>query len=80
MTPLFTKAAMKRYHDDMLNAVRELLDAWTVKSRVKGWITVPADANRLTIEMIARTAIGHSFNDLSDVRQRESPFVAMLLR
>ncbi|MGV7352566.1 cytochrome P450 [Mycobacterium kansasii] len=80
MTPLFTKAAMKRYHDDMLNAVRELLDAWTVRSRVKGWITVPADANRLTIEMIARTAIGHSFNDLSDVRQRESPFVAMLLR
>lgn len=80
LVPLFTKAAMSRYHSDMVNTVRELIDGWNTKSRVRAWISVPADANRLTLEIISRVAMGHSFNNLSNPRERQKPFLAMLLR
>ncbi|VBA44479.1 cytochrome P450 [Mycobacterium attenuatum] len=80
LMPLFAKAAMKRYHDNMIGAIRELLDTWNTKSAVRGWLTIPADTNRLTLEIIARTAMGHSFSKLSNPRERENPFVAMLIR
>ena len=80
LMPCFTKTAMKSYHDTMAATIGELLDAWNRKSAVRGWITIPADANRLTMEIIARVAMGHSFSKLSNPRERENAFIAAFLR
>ncbi|OSC38170.1 cytochrome P450 [Mycobacterium decipiens] len=78
LMPTFTKTAMKLYHDTMAETIRELVDVWNRKSAVRAWITIPADANRLTIEIIARVAMGYSFTKLSD--SRENAFIAAFLR
>jgi cytochrome P450 len=80
LMPSFSKTAMQRYHDKMAVTVHELLDAWDKKTAVRGMIAIPAEANRLTIEIIARVGMGYSFNNLSNPRERENPFVTMLLR
>ena len=54
LMPFFTKTAMRLYHDTMAATIAELIYAWNAKSRVGSWITIPADANRLTMEIIAR--------------------------
>ena len=78
LMPTFTKAAMRRYHDTMAVTIAELIDAWNTKSAVRSWITIPADANQLTIEIIARVGMGHSFSKLND--PRESAFITAVLR
>lgn len=66
LMPAFTKTAMKNYHDSMTDTVRELIEAWNIHSANQSWIDVPDQANRLTLEIIARAAVGHSFGKLSD--------------
>ena len=78
LMPCFSNTAMRRYHETMAATISELIDAWNKKSAVRGWITIPADANRLTMEIIARVAMGHSFSKLSD--PRETVFIAAFLR
>lgn len=80
LAPLFTKAAMKRYHDSMLAPIRELVEAWDKKSKVRSWIPIPIEANRLTLEIIGRAGMGYSFSDLSSPRQPEHPFVGVVTR
>lgn len=78
LMPLFTKTALRLYHDAMTATVAEFIDAWNRKSHVRSWITIPADTNRLTMEIISRAAMRHSFSELSD--PREHAFVAAFLR
>jgi unspecific monooxygenase len=66
LMPAFTKAAMTLYHDTMTDTVRELLDAWNVHSANQSWIDIPNQANRLTVEIIARAGLGYSFGKLSE--------------
>lgn len=80
LVPLFTKAAMKRYHDSMIGPIREIVEAWNKKSRVRSWIPIPVDANRLTLEILGRAGMGYSFSDLSNPREPEHPFVGVLTR
>jgi cytochrome P450 len=78
LKPLFTKTAIKRYHEDMIAAIGALLDEWNKIAAVRGWIAVPAETNQLTLDIIGRAAMGHSFK-----RKRsylEHSFVDMLLR
>ncbi|OBH15932.1 cytochrome P450 [Mycobacterium sp. E3247] len=78
MMPSFSRTAMTQYHETMVAAIGELIDGWNRKSAVRSWITIPADANRLTMEIIARIGMGHSFSKLSD--PRENDFIAAFLR
>jgi cytochrome P450 len=78
LMPPFTKTAMRRYHATMAATINELIDAWKRKSAVGSWITIPAEANRLTIEIIARAAMGHSFSKLSD--PPNNAFISAFLR
>ena len=66
LMPAFTKTAMKNYHDSMTDTVRELIEAWNIHSANQSWIDIPDQANRLTLEIIARAALGHSFGKLSE--------------
>lgn len=66
LMPAFTKAAMTHYHDSMVVTVRELLEAWHIHSVEQTWIDIPAQSNRLTVEIIARAGLGHSFGGLDD--------------
>ena len=66
LIPAFTKTAMKNYHDSMTDTVRELIEAWNIHSANQSWIDIPDQANRLTLEIIARAAVGHSFGKLND--------------
>ena len=66
LMPAFTKSAMKNYHDSMTDTVRELVEAWNIHSANQSWIDIPDQANRLTLEIIARAAVGHSFGKLND--------------
>lgn len=66
LMPAFTKTAMHNYHDSMTATVRELIEAWNIHSANQSWIDILDQANRLTLEIIARAALGHSFGKLSD--------------
>ncbi|MEE3067431.1 MAG: cytochrome P450 [Actinomycetota bacterium] len=66
LMPAFTKAAMTLYHDTMTDTVRELIAAWNVHSANQSWIDIPDQANRLTVEIIARAGLGYSFGKLSE--------------
>lgn len=77
LMPAFTKTAMKNYHDSMTATVRELIEAWNIHSAKQSWIDVPTQANRLTVEIIARAGLGHSFGNLSD--PRENAFSAAII-
>ena len=65
LMPAFTKTAMKNYHDNMTDTVKELIEAWNIHSANQSWIDVPDQANRLTVEIIARAGLGHSLGKLS---------------
>lgn len=78
LLPAFTRTAMQRYHETMAAAIGELVDGWRRKSAFGGWISVPLDVNRLTIEIVARTAMGFTFGKLDD--RRDSSFVTAFLR
>ncbi|MFA5707547.1 cytochrome P450 [Mycolicibacterium sp.] len=75
LRPAFTKSAMLTYHDTMAATVRELLEAWTARP---AWIDIPAEANRLTIEIIARAGFGYSFSRLDGLG--DNPFISAVLR
>lgn len=66
LMPAFTKAAMIRYHDAMTATVAEFLEAWSGHAAEQSWIDVATDTNRLTIELIARAALSHSFTRPGD--------------
>ena len=76
--PAFTKAAMQTYHPSMVATVRELVDVWTDRAIDGAWVDIPADANRLTIEIVSRAGLGYSFNKLDDADT--DPFIAAMLR
>ena len=75
LMPAFTKAAMMSYHDTMTATVREQVDAWREEAT---WIDIPAAANRLTIEIIARAGFGYSFGNLA--AHDGSPFLEAVQR
>ena len=77
LMPAFTKTAMKNYHDSMTDTVGELIEAWNIHSANQSWIDILDQANRLTLEIIARAAVGHSFGKLSD--PRENAFSAAII-
>lgn len=63
LMPVFAKSAMMAYHDTMAATVVELLEAW---QRSTDWLDIADEANRLTIELIARAGFGYSFGKLGD--------------
>jgi cytochrome P450 len=69
LMPAFTKTAMTNYHDSMTATVRELIEAWNIHSANQSWIDIPDQANRLTLEIIARAGLGHSFGRFSDLSE-----------
>jgi len=75
LMPVFSKSAMMDYHDTMAATVRELLQAW---QRTSGWLDIADEANRLTIEIIARAGFSYSFGKLGD--RDENPFLDAVLR
>jgi cytochrome P450 len=77
LMPAFTKAAMQNYHDSMTATVRELIEAWNILSANQSWVDILDQANRLTLEIIARAAVGHSFSKLSD--SSENAFSAAII-
>lgn len=78
LLPAFTKTAMLNYHDSMTGTVQELLDTWKTQGANQPWIDIASEANRLTIEIIARAGLGYSFAKLSD--RTANPFIAAVLR
>lgn len=78
LMPAFTKSAMASYHPSMVATVREFIAAWGARADGCFWIDVPADANRLTTEVVARAGFGHSFNKLGE--DTEDPFITTVLR
>lgn len=77
LMPAFTKTAMKNYHESMATTVEELVQTWKDRAANRLWIDIPAQANRLTVEIIARAGLGHTFGNLSD--PGENAFSAAIL-
>ena len=75
LMPVFSKSAMMAYHDTMAATVREQLDAW---QHTTSWLDIADEANRLTIEIIARAGFSYSFGKLGE--QNENPFLDAVLR
>lgn len=78
LVPAFTKEAMANYHASITDTVRELITAWDSHADHETWIDVPAETNRLTIEIISRAGFGYRFSSLTD--PRENNFITAVLR
>lgn len=76
LAPAFTKSAMQGYHAAMTSVAQDLVGYWT--AREGQWLDVPADMNRFTLEVIARTGFDFTFESFA--RTDEDPFVAAMLR
>ncbi|MDD4866102.1 MAG: cytochrome P450 [Mycobacterium sp.] len=78
LMPAFTKTAMTTYHPSMAATITELIDAWSQHATDGTWLDIPAETNRLTIEIVARAGVGYSFNKLDG--SSEDPFITTVLR
>lgn len=78
LAPVFTKDAMVNYHTSIAKTVHEFISAWNASADNGRWVDVPADTNRLTIEIISRAGFDHSFSSLTD--PHENAFMAAMLR
>lgn len=70
LMPAFTKEAMRRYHDTMLEVVAEMFALWD--DRTEAFAVVP-DMTRLTLETISRCAFSRDFGSFT--RSTVHPFV-----
>lgn len=61
LMPAFTQAAMRRYHDVMVDVAAELTAAWDDRAASGEQVDVSADTTRTTLETIGRCATGYSF-------------------
>lgn len=76
LMPAFSQAAMRTYHDAMVECVDQLCGYWADLAD-HGPIDVSSDMNRLTLEVIGRTGFGYSFDSFSPGRH---PFVESMTR
>ncbi|GDY33070.1 cytochrome P450 [Gandjariella thermophila] len=77
LQPAFSLAAMRDYHQTMLDVARELIGCWD--ARVGGApVDVAADMTRMTLETIGRTGFGYEFGSFQ--RDEPHPFVAAMVR
>src|SRR5690606_9587287 len=70
LMPAFSKAAMRSYHDTMLETAAEMFAVW---DGLEGPIDVTADMTKLTLETISRCAFSRDFGSFTS-RERH-PFV-----
>ncbi|MFR9753309.1 cytochrome P450 [Nocardia sp. 004] len=76
LAPSFTAAAMRGYHATMQACAAELVEYWS--ARPDEWVDVPADTNKVALEVIGRTAFGYEFQSFT--RTEEHPVVTAMLR
>lgn len=65
LAPAFTQTAMRTYHDAMVQTTRKLLQYWD-KRGDDTWFDIPADMNKLALEIIGRVAFGYGFDSFAD--------------
>ena len=70
LAPAFTQSSMRRYHDSMVTKTALLIEYWTAAGP-NAWLNIPADTNKLTLEIIGDVAFGHSFQSFDDVAPHE---------
>ncbi|MFH5228571.1 cytochrome P450 [Antrihabitans spumae] len=73
LRPAFTQAAMRSYHQIMVDVARELVADWDTRTTVD----VSADMTKLTLETIGRTGFSHPFDSFR--RERLHPFVEAMV-
>lgn len=74
LMPGFTQAAMRSYHDTMLDVVREMVGAW---DHADAPVDVSEEMSKLTLETIGRAGFGYRFNSYD--REDIDPFVTAML-
>lgn len=74
LMPVFSRSAMRSYHDTMVDCADQLVELWSTSETP---VDVPRTLSRLTLEIIGRTGFSHSFGPLS---ARETPFVEAMTR
>ncbi|REK78017.1 cytochrome P450 [Rhodococcus erythropolis] len=74
LMPGFTQAAMRSYHDAMLDVVTEMVEVW---DQAQAPVDVSEEMSKLTLETIGRVGFGYRFGsyDRADV----DPFVTAML-
>ncbi|MBF6477112.1 cytochrome P450 [Nocardia cyriacigeorgica] len=77
LAPAFTQTAMRSYHQTMAATIGELLDTWGDTHHIAD---IAEEMNRLTLEIIARTGFGYSFDSFSYTPGQAHPFVEAMLR
>ncbi|MEU2121160.1 cytochrome P450, partial [Nocardia niwae] len=76
LAPSFTASAMRGYHATMRTCAAGLVEYWA--GRAGEWVDVPADTNKVALEVIGRTAFGYDFQSFT--RTDQHPVVAAMLR
>lgn len=76
LRPAFTQAAMRSYHEIMVQVVDELTERWDARAGAP--VDVSSDMTKLTLETIARTGFSYSFDSFR--REQPHPFVEAMVR
>ncbi|TSD47089.1 cytochrome P450 [Rhodococcus sp. KBS0724] len=74
LMPGFTQAAMRGYHNTMLDVVTEMAEAW---DKADAPVDVSEEMSKLTLETIGRAGFGYRFNSYD--RHDVDPFVTAML-
>ncbi|QCB51795.1 cytochrome P450 [Rhodococcus sp. PAMC28707] len=77
LAPAFTQSAMRTYHDAMTQSTRNLLRYWD-DQRPGTWFDIPADMNKLALEIIGRVAFGYEFDSFAQTEPHD--LVVRILR
>lgn len=77
LAPAFSLAAMKDYHETILDTARELVDHWDA-SVGQGLVDVHTDTSNLTLEIIARIGFGYRFRSFGG--GEPDPYAAAVAR
>ncbi|SNS88954.1 cytochrome P450 [Rhodococcoides kyotonense] len=75
LMPGFSRDAMQRYHQVMVDVADELVQHW--RDRDGRLVDVTADLNKLTLENMARAGFGYSFDSFA---RDDDAFVAAIVR
>lgn len=77
LMPAFSAAAMRGYHDMMLDVGLQMVDRWA-RLRSDEVVDVPDDMTRLTLDVIALCGFDYRFN--SFYREEMHPFIDSMVR
>lgn len=77
LVPSFSRAAMQKYHQTMIDVADELIERWDEAAAAGHDVEVSPDLTKVTLETIGRTSFSYSFESFQ--KEEVDPFVTAMI-